>query len=177
MKQYESSTNSKGVAFERTTTTNIFNRRILYTFSAKAGTNMHNHRFNFYSKSNFSGIALFTFTYDFHKYSRPIKWYVTHLCFCAGIFFFLSKHYASNWWLHWDLMSLFWQPSQGTALPEIPICLIILYSGGMPVYREILPRDQRKHVKSMDHFAIAPSQRETTLQCNVVSHWLDAYTK
>ena len=28
-----------------------------------------------------------------------------------------------------------------------------------------------------DHFVYASSQWETTLQCNVVSHWLDAYTK
>ena len=28
-----------------------------------------------------------------------------------------------------------------------------------------------------DHFVYAPSQWETTLQCNVVSHWLGAYTK
>ena len=30
---------------------------------------------------------------------------------------------------------------------------------------------------SMDQFVYAPSQWETTLQCNVVSHWLGAYTK
>ena len=28
-----------------------------------------------------------------------------------------------------------------------------------------------------DHFVYAPSQWETTLQCNVVSHWLGAFTK
>ena len=28
-----------------------------------------------------------------------------------------------------------------------------------------------------DYFAYAPSQWETTLHCNVVSHWLGAYTK
>ena len=28
-----------------------------------------------------------------------------------------------------------------------------------------------------DHFLYAPSQWETTLQCNVVSHWLDSHTK
>ena len=28
-----------------------------------------------------------------------------------------------------------------------------------------------------DHFVYAPSQWETTLQCNVASHWLDAHTK
>ena len=28
-----------------------------------------------------------------------------------------------------------------------------------------------------DHFAYAPCQWETTLQCNVVSHWMGAYTK
>ena len=28
-----------------------------------------------------------------------------------------------------------------------------------------------------DHFVYAPSQWETTLQCNVVSHWLGAHTK
>ena len=28
-----------------------------------------------------------------------------------------------------------------------------------------------------DHFVYAPSQWETTLQCNIVSHWLGAYTK
>ena len=30
---------------------------------------------------------------------------------------------------------------------------------------------------SRDHFVYAPSQRETTLHCNVVSHWLGTYTK
>ena len=28
-----------------------------------------------------------------------------------------------------------------------------------------------------NHFVYAPSQWETTLQCNVISHWLGAYTK
>ena len=28
-----------------------------------------------------------------------------------------------------------------------------------------------------DHFVYAPSQWETTLQCNVVSHWLEAFIK
>ena len=28
-----------------------------------------------------------------------------------------------------------------------------------------------------DHFLYAPSHRETTLHCNIVSHWRDAYTK
>ena len=28
-----------------------------------------------------------------------------------------------------------------------------------------------------DHFVYGPCQWETTLQCNVVSHWLDAHTK
>ena len=28
-----------------------------------------------------------------------------------------------------------------------------------------------------DHFVYAPNQWETTLHCNVVSHWLGAYTK
>ena len=31
--------------------------------------------------------------------------------------------------------------------------------------------------KTRDHFVYAPSQWETTLQYNVVSHWLGAYTK
>ena len=30
---------------------------------------------------------------------------------------------------------------------------------------------------SRDYFVYAPSQWETTLQCNIASHWLDAYTK
>ena len=30
---------------------------------------------------------------------------------------------------------------------------------------------------SKDHFVYAPSQWETTLQCNVVSHWLDTFIK
>ena len=32
-------------------------------------------------------------------------------------------------------------------------------------------------VYTKDHFVYAPSQWETTLQCNVVSHWLGAYTE
>ena len=31
--------------------------------------------------------------------------------------------------------------------------------------------------RGRDHFAYAPSQLEMTLQCNIVSHWLGAYTK
>ena len=31
--------------------------------------------------------------------------------------------------------------------------------------------------KGRDHFVYAPSQWETTLQCNIISHWLSAYTK
>ena len=33
------------------------------------------------------------------------------------------------------------------------------------------------HNQFKDHFEYAPSQWETTLQCNVASHWLAAYTK
>ena len=33
------------------------------------------------------------------------------------------------------------------------------------------------HVIFRDHFVDAPSQKETTLHCNVVSHWLGAYIK
>ena len=33
------------------------------------------------------------------------------------------------------------------------------------------------HVKRSDHFVYAPSQWETALQCNTVSHWLGAFTK
>ena len=29
----------------------------------------------------------------------------------------------------------------------------------------------------LDHFVYSPSQWEKTLQCNVISHWLDAYSK
>ena len=43
------------------------------------------------------------------------------------------------------------------------LCQAITCTNGDPVYR--------------DHFVYAPSQWETTLHCNVVSHWLGAYTK
>ena len=33
------------------------------------------------------------------------------------------------------------------------------------------------HNKPRDHFVYAPGQWETTLQCNVVSHWLGTFTK
>ena len=36
---------------------------------------------------------------------------------------------------------------------------------------------QRTTVLDRDHYVYAPNQWETTLQCNVVSHWLGAYTK
>ena len=32
-------------------------------------------------------------------------------------------------------------------------------------------------IESVDHFVYAPSQWESTLHCNVASHWLGAYTK
>ena len=35
----------------------------------------------------------------------------------------------------------------------------------------------RQWAGSRDHFVYAPSHWETSLQCNVVSHWLGAYTK
>ena len=39
-------------------------------------------------------------------------------------------------------------------------------------------QESRKHLNPIgDHFVYASSQWETTLQCNVVSHWLGAYTK
>ena len=37
--------------------------------------------------------------------------------------------------------------------------------------------DSLKQWLCRDNFLYAPSQWETTLQCNVVSHWLSAYTK
>ena len=33
------------------------------------------------------------------------------------------------------------------------------------------------HYSSRDHFVYAPSQWDMTLQCNVISHWVDAFTK
>ena len=36
---------------------------------------------------------------------------------------------------------------------------------------------QTTHATLRDHFVNAPSQWEMTLHCNVVSHWLGAYTK
>ena len=33
------------------------------------------------------------------------------------------------------------------------------------------------HTYTQDHFVYVPSQWETTLHCNIVSHWLGAYTK
>ena len=40
-----------------------------------------------------------------------------------------------------------------------------------------IPRSMWTPWISSDHFVYAPSQWETTLQCNVASHWLGAYTK
>ena len=44
-------------------------------------------------------------------------------------------------------------------------------------FRKLLDHMQLDKVHSRDHFVYAPSQWETTLQCNVVSHWLGALTK
>ena len=41
----------------------------------------------------------------------------------------------------------------------------------------VLVLDRYSHVTSRDHFVNAPSQWEMTLHCNLVSHWLGAYTK
>ena len=47
-----------------------------------------------------------------------------------------------------------------------------------PVTWKMFPSDDViMIVKFMDHFVYAPSQWEATLQRNVASHWLDAYTK
>ena len=42
-------------------------------------------------------------------------------------------------------------------------------------YILFISRKQRKNTR--DHFVHAPSQWEMTLHCNVISHWLGAYTK
>ena len=72
--------------------------------------------------------------------------------------------------------------TMGTIASQIT-SLTIVYS---TVYSDT---DQRKHQSSaslafvridvdyMDHYVYVPSQWETTLQCNVVSHWLGVYTK
>ena len=50
------------------------------------------------------------------------------------------------------------------------------------LHQASLSRYQQKVIQSLpyifrDHIVYAPSQWETTLQCNVVSHWLGAYAK
>ena len=42
-----------------------------------------------------------------------------------------------------------------------------------PVYKE----EEESYKVSRDHFVYAPSQWERMLQCNVISHWLGAYTE
>ena len=41
----------------------------------------------------------------------------------------------------------------------------------------MFPRKSDVITTCRDHFVNAPSQWETTLHCNIISHWLGAYTK
>ena len=66
-----------------------------------------------------------------------------------------------------SLFSVKWATNMVTYTGEHPLmfCVSILLTVIM------------QHSMGRDHFVYAPSQWETTLQRNVVSHWLGAYTK
>ena len=63
---------------------------------------------------------------------------------------------------------------------QLIISKIKTYRRRFRVYNEpkliITASDICRH-NGQDHFVYAPNQWETTLQCNVASHWLNAYTK
>ena len=44
-------------------------------------------------------------------------------------------------------------------------------------FNQLCTKTSTRKYMCRDHLVYAPSQWETTLQCNVVSHWLGAYTK
>ena len=52
---------------------------------------------------------------------------------------------------------------------------ILVFVNGTVLFRHFWPIILYKTYR--DHLVNAPSQWETTLQCNVVSHWLGAFTK
>ena len=57
----------------------------------------------------------------------------------------------------------------------------VLMLSGNTASSEVWTNDDQvlcQHLVSRDHFAYTPNQWETTLQCNIVSYWLDAvFTK
>ena len=58
-------------------------------------------------------------------------------------------------------------------------CLVSVLDGFKPV-DVYISKSGNSNINTRchrDHFVYAPSQWEMTLQCNVVSHWLGAYTK
>ena len=67
----------------------------------------------------------------------------------------------------------FINPNAKSLLSSLPFPSQCLRMGTShtPVYRQAI-----SHI-SRDHFVYAPSQWETTLQCNVVSHWLGTCTE
>ena len=100
-------------------------------------------------------------------------------CLAAGIGH-QYRGYGIMWppscrtWLLWPpscRTRLLWPPSCHTRLLWPPSCRTRLFGGR---YWSLL---WEIDAISMDTFVYAPSQWETTLHCNIVSHWLGAYTK
>ena len=73
--------------------------------------------------------------------------------------------------------------SPAAALQEPPpkVCRTKIYEWGMLLWKSLLGWISWclicKSSHCRDYFVYAPKQWETTLQCNIISHWLGAYTK
>ena len=71
------------------------------------------------------------------------------------------------------------------AIRWLPMPLLVVLPGhqqlrlGQCRTHKSLPSSMRNSSNHLhrDHFVYAPSHSETTLQCNIISHWLGAYTK
>ena len=86
---------------------------------------------------------------------------------------------------HYDVNVMPWKRAHNTVLSETDEancswlhqchhCDIQCHSALVKILQR--PRKYWKR-STRNHFVYAPSQWETTLRCNVVSHWLGAYTK
>ena len=90
--------------------------------------------------------------------NSPHKWPVTRNIFPFDDVIMQPKDHPSR------CNSGQWAVMHGLPWPTRPCRLLSFFS--------VVSRDTCR-----DHFVYVPSQWETTLHCNVVSHWLGTYTK
>ena len=108
--------------------------------------------------------------------SSLIGW--CHIQNDPGWWIWIAHIWTPSRWPHTQ-----WHPNYQLIRYVIYLCIIFVFTSwtleeldGCPNVREFILQCKAQFDLCRDHFVYTPSQWETTLQCNVVSHWLGACT-